>query len=131
VDGAPVQFQIVGVQVEAVHRVGVIGPADAELVHPEVAADEIAHEQGGRLGDQILQLEALRLHPVSAHRSKNQLLVWPRPVKTGTPLFPPRTERKQLLSSPGRGTHVPRPRRLGVSVQLTKGTATLSMTNLL
>src|SRR6266571_838004 len=87
VDRAPIQFQIVGIQVEAVHRVGIIGPADAEFIHRQVAADEIAHEQGGRFGNQILQLEALRLHPVSGHRSKNRLLVWLWPSKQGRLYF--------------------------------------------
>ena len=49
VDRAPIDLQIIRVQIETVDRIGVIGAAHPILVHRQVTADKIAHALGGDL----------------------------------------------------------------------------------
>ena len=72
IDRPPIESQVILIQVQAMDRIRVIRPPDAEFVHFQVAPDKIPHLKSGWFRDQVFQLEPLLLHSVSAH---NQLFV--------------------------------------------------------
>src|ERR1043166_2006527 len=97
VDRGPIEFQVVRVHIEAMDRIGIVGFADAVFVEVNVTANKITNEQGSLFGDEVLQLEALLLHPISSHRLKG---MWTRlcQLKRG---------RNQLLSTIFLGARTP------------------------
>ena len=58
VDGGPVKLQVLGIQVQAVHRIGVIRLTDAIFVQFQIRADVVANLKRGFFGNDVLQLKA-------------------------------------------------------------------------
>ena len=62
-----VKMQVIGIQIQAVHRVGKIGERCAVFIDFQVAADKIPHSPCHIFLDDILQLKPLLLHFIFSH----------------------------------------------------------------
>ena len=69
---SPVDLQLVVVEIQTMHGIGIVRLPDTVLVHVQVTAHEVAHFNGGMLRDQILQLEAGLLHSIPSHKIDGQ-----------------------------------------------------------
>jgi hypothetical protein len=69
VDRFPIEFQVIRIEVEAVHGIRVIGLPDTVFIEVDVTPDKVPDPESHFLVDEILELETLLLHPVGGHKN--------------------------------------------------------------